>query len=149
MKVLPHVTLGFNGSYTHAVANGDIENINAKDGDRAPFSPEWMGSFNAEYVVNLANQDYMRFRLDYQYHGSSGTRFDRPSPRYRELPSYTNLDLSAGYVADRWEVSLFARNVTNEEQVSLVFPNDLGTYPGDRYSLLRPRTIGLRTALRF
>lgn len=149
MKVLPQLTLGLNGSYTHAVANGDIRNISARDGDRAPFSPQWMGAFNAEYVLGLSNQDHLRVRLDYQYHGSSGTRFDTSNRLYREIPSYSNVDLSVGYSADRWDVSLFARNMTNAYQVSLVQPNDLRTYPDDRYALLRPRTIGLRTAIRF
>ena len=52
-RVTHDLTLGLSASYTDAEANGAIANLNAADGDRAPYFPKVIATFMAEYSVGV------------------------------------------------------------------------------------------------
>lgn len=143
-KVTPALTLTLNGSYAHAVSDGSIANINALSGEQTPYTPKYLGSATAEYVVGRYH-----FNGEYQYHGSSGTRFNPEDPFYRVIPAYSNVNVAASIDLNMWQVSAFVRNVANSNQITMIAPDVLGVQPGDEVAHARPRTIGMRIAYHF
>jgi outer membrane receptor protein involved in Fe transport len=77
--------------------------------------------------------------------------FDPTSPGY-DYPEYGVLDASAGATFKDVRVSLFAKNVLNENQNiqpgrnPFLLPSDAVFYPG---TILRPRTIGISASAKF
>jgi hypothetical protein len=142
-RVRADLTLGLNGSYTHAVADGALPNVNALSGEQTPFTPRYLGSATAEYVYG-----FIKFNAEYSYHGSSGTRFNPTDMYYRELPSYSNVNVGANVEQNNWQYGLFVRNLMNSNQVTMIMPNELApAQPGDEIAHNRPRTIGVRVAI--
>jgi outer membrane receptor protein involved in Fe transport len=147
-RVTSALTARINGSYTHAVADGAIPNIDAASGNHVPYFPQYLGSVGADYIVPMVNSD-VKISADYQYHGSSGTQFNPTNPLYRVVPSYVNVDMAITYETDRWQAGIFARNLTNTNQVTLIAPDALGDEPGDQVAYARPRTVGARVNFKF
>jgi len=88
-KLARYLTLGINGSFTHAAADGALPNVGAQSGDLTPYSPEWLGAATVDYKLGFS-----RLNVEYSYHGRSGTRFDPADPSYVVLPAYKNLNLA-------------------------------------------------------
>jgi iron complex outermembrane receptor protein len=147
-KVTSALTLGLNASYTHAVANGPVPNVNALSGDRVPYFPQYLGSVTADYAVPVGEAT-LRFNGEYQYHGNSATEFSSSDPLYRVLPAYSNVNVAANWEFAKWQFGLFVRNLANSSQVTMILPDALGTQPGDEVAYGRPRTIGMRVAHEF
>jgi hypothetical protein len=60
------------------------------------------------------------------------------------------LNGSLGYVTDRWSLSVFGTNLTNNHLVSIVDVNTNGPYqPGNLEYWGRPRTIGVHAHVKF
>ena len=147
-KVTPAFTMGLNGSYTHAVANGAVPNVGAASGDRVPFVPEYLASATVDYAVPLGAKT-LRFNGEYQYHGNSATEFNASNPLDRGLNAYSNINIGANLESLNWQCGLFVRNLANSSQVTLIIPDAIGSQPGDRVAYARPRTIGIRFAYQF
>jgi outer membrane receptor protein involved in Fe transport len=147
-RISSALTLGLNGSYTHAVANGPVPNVGALNGDRVPYFPQYLASVTAEYAVPIGGA-VLRFNGEYQYHGNSATEFNSSNLLYRVLGAYTNANVAANLEFSKWQFGLFIRNLTNSSQVTMIVPDALGTQPGDEVAYGRPRTIGVRLAHQF
>jgi outer membrane receptor protein involved in Fe transport len=108
--------------------------INDNIGGFVSIAPNWIGPSHG--VVIDTNPDYKR-------------------------PSYITLDASAGIDFGRWEVTLFGRNLTNNNKIiqrpdiegsaSPIYDFDyLGTEERNLQGFtLRPLTVGMNAALRF
>jgi outer membrane receptor protein involved in Fe transport len=143
------LTFGLSGSFTDATANGPIPNINAADGDRAPFFPRTIVTVSGEYIVPLP-QGKIAISTDYTYRSNEFTTFGPLEFGYLEIPSSVLLNGSIGYVTDQWSVSLFGTNLTNNHLVSLNDINTNGPYqPGNTEYWGRPRTIGVHAHVKF
>jgi outer membrane receptor protein involved in Fe transport len=68
-----------------------------------------------------------------------GTGTDSPNFGYTD--SITKVDLSFGYVTDKWSAVLYAENAFDEGGYNFIMPQ---TFFDDRHMTLRPRTIGVR-----
>jgi len=148
-KIGSALTLGLNGSYTHAVANGAIPNVDAAAGDHIPYFPQYLASVTAEYSIPMGDR-VLRFNGEYQYHGRSATEFDSSNPLYRVLGAYSNVNVAANLDWAKWQYGLFIRNLANSSQVTMIMPDSLGpAQPGDEVAYARPRTIGVRLAYEF
>jgi iron complex outermembrane receptor protein len=83
---------------------------------RASLSPPWSGNLQSEYYQPLANgmEGYVRGLL--QFYGKSQTD---PSNAVDDVKSYGILNLYAGLRdhGGAWDVSLYAKNITNTERV--------------------------------
>ena len=62
-----------------------------------------------------------------------------------QRPAYFTADASAGLNLDRWAISVFAKNLTNNQQV-IQRPSIQGV---DEEYRLRPRTLGVTAAYEF
>ncbi len=65
-----------------------------------------------------------------------------------ELPAYDILNLRVGVRRDRWDVSVYLNNVTDERAL-LSFDQERGTRARIGYLTNQPRTFGLATRLNF
>ncbi len=146
-KITDAFSFTASGSYTKAEANGDLINIGARDGDRAPYFPKYIMNATADYVIPIGESE-LKLSADFQARGSSFTEFRRTAVRNRKIPSSEIFNLSATYDLGDWEVGVFGTNLTNNRAVSLVSPPTT-IEPGDKYFLGRPRTIGMRAKRSF
>jgi iron complex outermembrane recepter protein len=143
------LTLGLSGSFTDATADGAIPNLGAVDGDRAPFFPRTIVTASGEYDVPLP-QGKIQISTDYTYRSDEFTDFSPQSFYYAKIPSSVLLNASVGYVADRWSLTLYGTNLTDNHLVSLVDVNTNGIYqPGNLQYWGRPRTIGVHAHIKF
>ena len=109
-------------------------------------------SIAAWIVHNFTLADHQAFlRADYSYHNGYPA-FDPRTFGYdstaRLAGCEKSLDLRAGIYVSRWEVSLFGKNVTNEEAPLGISHNAPGTQP---YYMLShsPPTYGITATLRY
>ena len=126
--------------------------IVAPEGTRLPVTPKFKFSATARYTWNLGpGRAHGQIGLVHQgkARAALGTAEQEVTGN---LPSYTLVDLFAGYSWDRYNVELFGTNIFDERnQLSRFFvcgsycetPEFLHITPG------RPRTIGLRAGMKF
>ena len=143
------LTLGLSGSFTDATANGPIPNLGAVDGDRAPFFPRTIVSASGEYDVALP-QGKIQISTDYTYRSDAFTDFSPQSFFYEKIPSSVLLNASVGYVMDRYSLTLYGTNLTNNHLVSVIDVNTNGIFqPGNAEYWGRPRTLGVHLHVKF
>lgn len=136
---LNHFTLALNGSYTKAVSDGTLPNVNALSGEQTPYTPRWLSASTLSYT-----QGVWTLASVYSYHGQSYTTFNPLDPFYRTLPAYSNLDLRLDYIKASWKLGAFIKNAMNHGEVTMIAPDALnGVQPGDEVAYARPRTIGV------
>ena len=85
--------------------------------------------------VDLSNTDPMPNGCPF----TSGSGADWSNPGYTDTS--TKLDLSLGYVADKWSAVLYATNACDEDGRPFIMPQMSFE---DRQITLRPRAIGIR-----
>lgn len=80
-------------------------------GTRMPFAPSLSGSITADYIYPIENGDfYSNFTLAFKTdHNTSSTYIPQGSDE-----SYETLNIRFGYRTDQWDVSLWGKNITNE-----------------------------------
>ncbi len=139
------LTLAAGASYTHAVfaddtpaLGSDGNGFNARKGDPIQGVPKYSARLGFEYrTAAMSNLD-MIVRGSGSWTGSSHGTFIRSSTDYLR-PGYFTADASVGLNVDRWEFSVFAKNLTNNHRI-LQQPSVQGV--SEAY-YLRPRTIGI------
>ena len=145
------LTLTAAGSYTRAVFAEDMPalgttagELNVRKGDPIQGVPKYSARLGFEYRFKpLASGDAF-VRASSQWTGSSRGSFVRSSKDY-ERPGYVKVDASAGLTFDRWEFTVFAKNLTNNHKI--IQQPLIQSVPQAYY--LRPRTIGVTAALDF
>ena len=80
---------------------------------------------------------------------SNGTATGEPNPDYAINDSYTNVNASLSLLKDQWMVSLYAQNLTNNDNIILNTGAMVLASGANRYVTLRPRAIGLRVNYSF
>lgn len=132
-------------AYQHAYLNDASAALGASAGERLPNVPRFTGSLLADYQVSDASWRptvgttvrYVSER-DASFDGSLGF------PQYH-LPSYTAVDLRAGFFVSTVNVQLYVHNVFDEKgQLS----SDT-SWGSSRVALLQPRTIGVTATAHF
>ncbi len=143
------LTLGFEASFTDAIASGAIPDLDAPAGARVPYFPRAIATLDAIYEWSLPG-GHLELAADYNYRSAVGTEFDTASSLYRSIPSTRVLNAATTWVIANLEISLYGQNLTNERIVSAISPNIYPPFqPGDALYLGRPRTIGLRAGVSF
>jgi len=163
-KLTDELSFSGSASYNHSTANGNIPTVGAFDGDQTPYFPEWTAAASVFYDRPVSDGT-LHLQASYQYRGEEQTTFDPsataivggvltrtgPSGSYAVIPSSNNVSASAAYDLGPYEFGIFGNNLTNGVKVT-----DIGraTYykiyqAGDRITLARPRTIGLRVKMKF
>jgi outer membrane receptor protein involved in Fe transport len=118
----------------------------APAGTSLPVSADFKGNMIARY-----NFDWRGWAAHFQtaavYEGSRGSSLNQNDNAIRgDVPSRTVLDLSAGIANEDYAVSLFVKNLTDEDApLYLTSQCATGTCGSQNYSVrARPRTIGVK-----
>ncbi len=152
LRAAQGLTLSAGASYTRAVFADDTPSLgtdsngelNVRKGDRVQGVPKYSARLGAEYRFAPMSFGNAFARASGQWTGSSHGTFIRSSSDY-ERPGYFTADASAGIGYERWEFTLFAKNLTNTQTV-LQQPSIQSV--SEAY-YLRPRTIGVTAAYSF
>lgn len=148
-QVTENLSLGFNGSFTEAEANGDIPNLSAEDGDPVPYFPGYLYSFNALYERRMGPGDII-LEGTWSFRDSVDTQFNTELASSREIPSSDYLSIAINYQLEDWEFGIFGNNLTEGTDILLRGPTSYPAFqPGDTVSWARPRTIGARVRKSF
>lgn len=110
-------------------------------GDEFPNVPNFTGFVATSYNWQVTDAVEGRVNLDYNYRGSSATEFNSASPFYNKLDAYGVANLNFGIKTENWHVSLFVRNLFDEDEAIDILDDDQEQKAA---LILRPRTIGLK-----
>jgi outer membrane receptor protein involved in Fe transport len=144
------LTLTASYSYTDATLQTDAPDVGGEKGDWLQDVPRTQAAGSITYEYPILQGYKGSVRTDVQYVGKSYVTFDQNNP-LETKPSYTLVNFSLGVsTPGRWLVTFFVDNVTDKQAIlahpdSLIF--NLADLP--RYSVNRPRTIGLRVERSF
>lgn len=154
-------SLGY--AYTKAELRDDIARpdnpaaIIAVNGAQLPGTPQSTISASADYTLPLANASQWITRIN-GYYQSTTTNAISLSPTFNtQLDAFALWGLSTTYATDRWDATLFVKNIFNEEGVTGLFTEAyMGTAPalgyygnGSKQFLSLPRTLGVTVNYRF
>lgn len=142
-----HITeafrVDFGGSWIHARLAEDVPTLNASKGNRLPGSPKVNANLSPQYEFAIAG--YPAFvRADASYVGSFyGNVQETP---VSQAGGYVKLDATARVAINTFDIDLYVRNLTNENDFSF-----RGNFVPNRFVgyRLRPRTIGIELQYRF
>ena len=137
------LTLRFGFSYVDSEVKKSIPGINV-DGDEPPYIPEFTASGSVDYGMPLGN-GFGFIRADVRHVGSSGNEFSS-QPTISTLPSYTIVDLTLGYDLNNWSLSIFARNLFNDDVITNIDPDRIQP---DQLTRGLPRTVGFGVSRNF
>ena len=102
--------------YTGAFIVDTVDDDGQVAGNDLPQTPSHMASLSSTFHFPLANDSEIYARLDYNYE----------SKRYVQAANLAwigashNVNLRTGFVKDNWEVSLWARNLTDDDTPEVV-----------------------------
>jgi len=116
-------------------------------GERPPNAPEWTINLGVEQTFRLSSGAKLVGNLRAHYQTETLTGLDFTPDEVQE--DYTTLDAMLTYDSpeDRYYVSAFINNATDETVVSQAFPVPFSLFTSA--SLRPPRTYGLRAGFRF
>jgi iron complex outermembrane receptor protein len=111
-------------------------------------APTWTGSAGFSHRFTFASGDSLTLALDAEYAGPQWLAIDFLAAE--RAPSYVTANAALTYVApgNRWSVTAFGRNLTNETVDTVAFENPFiaGYVTGN---VGPPRTCGVRLSTRF
>jgi iron complex outermembrane recepter protein len=136
--------LGISGNYSHATLTSVTSSVGAAVGDDILNVPEWMASFRFDYTHRLVADVSGFVRANYDMTGPSHGAFSSTDPDYSR-PSYAVLNASLGVSWRAIELSLYAKNLLDDNKV-IQHPSLL--YLPEAYTV-RPLTAGLLLKARF
>ncbi len=159
-------TLHYRVGYTHVQAEltGDFlhpqdDSVIAEDGAQLPGTPENVLSLGIDNTWSLSSGMDLVARASIYYQSESENFIDDTSVLHETHDSFSLVNASASLVADNWTVTLYGKNLGNEEGVTGSFPTayfgtDTGINEGwkgnaNRQMISQPRTIGITAAYKF
>jgi iron complex outermembrane recepter protein len=135
-KVTDGLTVAMSGGYTHAtLTNPDTAGI--QPGTAIEGVPDWSATASFEYQRPLSGDWIGSVRGNYSYVGDSRGSLISSDPDYRR-PSYGIAGGSVGLAYRNWELSVFAKNLFNEQRI-IQTPDHASVPTG---LVLMPRTVG-------
>jgi iron complex outermembrane receptor protein len=143
------LTLTANAGGEHAYITSSANTVTAQVGQDVLYTPEETANLTANYAWTLTDRTSAFILADYEYTGKSFGSFiistpDAPNPSYIN-PSYSVVNLNVGVTMGPVEVSLFAKNLLDNNTI-LQAPTINGITMG--YTL-RPRTVGVALQAKF
>jgi outer membrane receptor protein involved in Fe transport len=153
---ISQLTVGLNASFNEA----EVKELSAQEavisgaekGSRLA-SPRVQGSFFGSYSYKLgaALTGFSGFQVAHVdsfpngFPNTPGTQGVR-SPLYGHTDSYTYVDLQTGVGIDKMTATLYVENLGNSDAVVYIHPE---AFIDSRYTILRPRTYGVRFEYQF
>jgi iron complex outermembrane receptor protein len=143
------LTLSANAGGEHAYITQSSNTVTAQVGQDVLYTPEETANVTANYTWVLTDKTSAFVLADYEYTGKSYGSFivstpTAPNPSYVD-PAYSVVNLNVGVNLGPVEVSVFAKNLLNNDTI-LQSPTINGITMG--YTL-RPRTVGLALQAKF
>jgi outer membrane receptor protein involved in Fe transport len=116
--------------------------------ERGPNAPEWTGALFSRYVHNLTSNLLVRFDMDAAYKDDYFLDGDLDSNTLQDSYYKINARLGLAAADDKWEVAVYARNLTDETTYTYATdaPLSAGIYGG---WVEEPRIIGLQARYTF
>ncbi|SEK87565.1 Outer membrane receptor proteins, mostly Fe transport [Roseateles sp. YR242] len=132
---------------------GFIEGSSAygKNGDRLPYSAKNTLALSATRTFTVAGSYDCFAGVNYNYVGSRQMEFEQSSTLPRiSLPSYSTVGLNLGVSTDRWTLTLYGRNLTDEKAYTNASRRAAslasGTSATIGATLVQPATVGFTLA---
>ncbi len=155
-------TLGY--AYVDAELSADLLSVDpavttpvASDGTRLPGAPEHSANLTLNYTRPLSGEMNWTTRVDGYYQSSSENAINPTVRLAQTLDGFHLWNVTTGVTTASWDVSLFAKNLFNEDGVTGIYKEEyMGTDPAQNYFgngakevISLPRTIGLAASYRF
>jgi iron complex outermembrane recepter protein len=143
-KPIPELTLGASGSFTHATITTSTFITGVGPGSPVEGVPMWNAKLSAAYTTSISNNIDLFARGDWDFTGHSHGVFLADSPDF-ERPSYSIVNASIGAYLGDVELSLYAKNLLNEDKIiqqPLVQVTTEGYRP-------YPRVVGVNVSVDF
>ncbi|MXO66741.1 TonB-dependent receptor [Altericroceibacterium endophyticum] len=154
LRPLRGFDVALNLAYNDAKLDEDLPAGNGGyAGDRLPYAPEWTGGVSADYEWTLTGDSTAFVGGTLQFTGEQATAFDDAyQTTFGErltLDSYARIDLRAGVRLDRFDISLYAKNLADSR--GLTSASSFGSRPGTAVlaAPIRPRTFGINVGADF
>jgi len=128
----------------------------AEDGTRLPATPENTLSISLDYTYSMDNSMYWITQVNGYYQSDSVNALGEG--KYQgDIDAFSIWNLSTRISSDDWDVTLYVKNVLNEDGITGLVPESaMGTDPDENFLgnsskdyISLPRTIGLSATYRF
>ncbi|WP_417625111.1 TonB-dependent receptor domain-containing protein [Paremcibacter congregatus] len=136
--------LNANLSFSYGEAKLSGQSSLGNDGDNLPGSADTQVSFGLEYLFDIQGHDAF-VRGDYSYVSEF---YSNIAETGQASGGYHLVDLTAGISVDGLNISVFVKNLTNDDSLTWVESSFAGNGANRAYRL-RPRTIGLSLGYEF
>jgi outer membrane receptor protein involved in Fe transport len=148
------LTLAGNLTYDKAYTRDAIASVGALAGDALPYSPRWSGAASIDYDFAGFGGVTPSIGASVRHTGAQQAYYSQATgtnPGDLRLPSYTFLDLRAGIRWEKWQLSVFAQNVTDKHAILTLTTEQANPLTNDdaRATIARPRTVGATLGFRF
>jgi outer membrane receptor protein involved in Fe transport len=130
----------------HALATPDANGFCDQSGDQLPFVAEWTANVSAEYRRPLANGT-LRLRADAAL--SDDYNPDLVLAPFLEQDGYTRVSLRAGWENERFGLTAFVNNITDEEIVDWAGSANVVPGASGQFVIQSGRTYGLTARVSF
>jgi iron complex outermembrane recepter protein len=140
-------TLGLSGAYVDAqwgnfrnaacfqgqtAAQGCVGGVQNLTDKPLPFAPEWTFSGFTGYSRPVAGAAYrVGMNVSASYRDTTGIQFPNSPFTIQSGYALVNAALSFGASDGNWQLSLYGKNLADEEYALLMFPTPFGTPPGN------------------
>jgi outer membrane receptor protein involved in Fe transport len=145
------LTLSLGVGYTKAEITDDGGVAGVSEGDKIQGVPDWTFNAGTQYVWPVSAGWEGLVRADLNHYGDSYSSNNATSAAEQRLrEAWTALNLRAGLMNERWELTLFVDNVT-DERANLADSRSIAAETPGRQRLVasRPLTYGLEGRIRF
>lgn len=143
-KLTAGLELGLSGGLQHAQITSTNNPLTAAVGEHVLGVPGWTTAVSAKYSWPVHGNALASIRANYNVTGPSYGSYQVSNSNYYD-PRYAVVDMSGGVEFDRFDVRLYAKNLTNDSTI-IQKPNVNSVIEG--YTL-RPRTIGVSASMKF
>jgi iron complex outermembrane receptor protein len=143
-RVSSNLDLGLFGGVTHATFDDAVSSINVSSGADLLGVPKWNAALTGEYRFTATPDISAYVRGAARWVGTSRGSYDSANPDYSRS-SYKTVDASIGATYRYWDLSLFAKNLLNDQTV---LQRPFVQFLTEAYRQ-RPRTIGLLVSRKF
>lgn len=136
--------------YTKALIEEGSIYTGAEKGDRVLNVPELTASGGIQYTQSLSDDNGIYVRADLQYTGERLNTFDPENNPEFVFDAFTILNARVGYTTPKYEIALFAKNLTN----TIANYGDITSlaavpFGRIRYQASRPASFGLNLRYNF
>ena len=143
-KATSDLDLSLSGGYTHATLTQAAPGTGAVDGDKLLYTPDWTMTIGVDYHHALTDSADGFIRADWDWTGASHGAYLASNTDYSR-PVYDVLNGAIGVDIGEMEISLFAKNLLNQQK-TLQQPSLFSVTEG--YTV-RPLTVGVAFSTNF